>query len=151
MGNFNRDDRGEGRGGFRARGGRPSFGSRGRTSFNRGGNGGGFQPRDREMFKAVCDNCGKDCEVPFRPTSGKPVYCSDCFEKMGGGNRSDSRDERPQREFRPAPVQTSNNRVEFDALNTKLDKILSLLETKTEIVTAPEISEKVVKKASSKK
>jgi len=33
----------------------------------------------REMFTAVCSSCGKDAQVPFRPTSGKPVYCSDCF------------------------------------------------------------------------
>jgi CxxC-x17-CxxC domain-containing protein len=31
------------------------------------------------MFPAVCSSCGKDTQVPFRPTSGKPVYCRDCF------------------------------------------------------------------------
>ncbi len=35
----------------------------------------------REMFKAVCSDCGAECEVPFNPTEGKPVYCSDCFAK----------------------------------------------------------------------
>lgn len=35
----------------------------------------------REMFPAVCDECGKDTQVPFQPTSGKPVYCSECFER----------------------------------------------------------------------
>ncbi len=30
-------------------------------------------------FDAVCSNCGKRCQVPFRPDSGKPVYCKDCF------------------------------------------------------------------------
>ncbi len=35
----------------------------------------------REMFKAVCSECGAECEVPFNPTEGKPVYCSDCFAK----------------------------------------------------------------------
>ena len=34
-----------------------------------------------EMHHAKCNNCGKDCEVPFKPTSGKPIYCSSCFEK----------------------------------------------------------------------
>ena len=33
----------------------------------------------REMFTATCSSCGKEAQVPFRPTSGKPVYCSDCF------------------------------------------------------------------------
>lgn len=41
---------------------------------NRGGYG-----RDREMFPAVCAECGKDTMVPFKPNGIKPVYCSDCF------------------------------------------------------------------------
>jgi CxxC-x17-CxxC domain-containing protein len=44
------------------------------------GGGGGYRERaPREMFEAVCSNCGKTAQVPFRPTSGKPVYCDDCF------------------------------------------------------------------------
>jgi len=35
----------------------------------------------REMHKAVCADCGKECEVPFKPTEGKPVYCRDCYRK----------------------------------------------------------------------
>src|SRR3990167_9138900 len=76
---FNRNSGGRGgdRGGFRPR---PSFGG-GRGGF--GGRGG----RDRgpvEMHDAICDNCGKSCEVPFRPTSGKPIFCSNCFEGKRG-------------------------------------------------------------------
>ena len=45
------------------------------------GAGGGFRERQpREMFEATCSNCGKTAQVPFRPTSGKPVYCDDCFQ-----------------------------------------------------------------------
>ncbi|CAN5751426.1 zinc-ribbon domain containing protein [soil metagenome] len=47
-----------------------------------GGAGGGFRERrPREMFEATCSNCGKTANVPFRPTSGKPVYCDDCFSQ----------------------------------------------------------------------
>src|SRR3990167_2649024 len=65
-------------------------------AFNRNRNdsrgGVGFRPRfgdrgDRgpvTMHRAICDNCGKECEVPFRPTSGKPIFCSSCFENKGG-------------------------------------------------------------------
>ncbi len=42
----------------------------------------GYQDNDsREMFKATCSDCGKECEVPFKPTEGKPVRCQDCFKK----------------------------------------------------------------------
>jgi len=35
----------------------------------------------RTMHKAVCSDCGKECEVPFKPTEGKPVYCRECYQK----------------------------------------------------------------------
>jgi CxxC-x17-CxxC domain-containing protein len=42
----------------------------------------------REMHKAVCADCGKECEVPFKPIEGRSVYCRDCYSKH-----------RPQRRF----------------------------------------------------
>lgn len=42
---------------------------------------GGFNRGPRKMYKAVCSECGKECEVPFKPTEGKPVYCKECFAK----------------------------------------------------------------------
>ena len=35
----------------------------------------------REMHKATCSDCGNECEVPFKPTDGRPVFCRDCFSK----------------------------------------------------------------------
>lgn len=42
---------------------------------------GGDRSTDREqrMFKAICSDCKKSCEVPFKPSSDKPVFCRDCF------------------------------------------------------------------------
>ena len=40
----------------------------------------GYRPR-RQMFPAVCAECGKETEVPFEPREGRPVYCSDCYRK----------------------------------------------------------------------
>jgi len=58
-----------------------SGGSGGRFG-GRGGSGGrgGFNRGPREMHKATCGDCGKDCEVPFEPKQDKPVYCSECFQ-----------------------------------------------------------------------
>ena len=67
MGNFNRGNSG---GGARREGG---------SNF-----GGGFQRSfddNREKHKAVCADCGQECEVPFKPVEGKPVYCRDCYRK----------------------------------------------------------------------
>jgi len=45
----------------------------------RGGFRGDEEPR--KMFKAVCADCGKECEVPFKPSEDRPVYCKDCYRK----------------------------------------------------------------------
>jgi CxxC-x17-CxxC domain-containing protein len=45
-----------------------------------GSSGGGF--RTRQMFPAICAECGRDTEVPFEPREGRPVYCSECFNKI---------------------------------------------------------------------
>ena len=36
----------------------------------------------RQMFPAVCAECGKETEVPFQPRQDRPVYCSTCYSKM---------------------------------------------------------------------
>jgi len=74
---------------------------------------------DKPMHQAVCDKCGQDCEVPFRPTKGKPIYCDNCFvkdERRGSKNNDQFKEQ-------------------FTLLNTKLDEILKTLtvnKTKTE-------------------
>ncbi len=117
-------------------------------SFDRGNRGGGrgfggprrdFGPRsDRPLFKATCSNCGRECEVPFRPTNGKPVYCSDCFEKLGRGKQENGR---PENSGFRAP--TGENKAQLEAITTKLDKIIRLLEANiAPVVTTPQVEEK---------
>lgn len=136
-----------------------SMGYFNRDSNNRSGRdnrGGGRPTRNngpREMFKTTCSNCGKDCEVPFRPTTGKPVYCSDCFEKMGG--RSDKQSlpfqGRPDRsDFKQQSPRTDDNKAQFDSLNakheslmTKIDKIIELLTPAVKIPKVKKVTSKV--------
>lgn len=40
---------------------------------------GGGMNMPRQMYPAVCAQCGKETEVPFEPRNGRPVYCSDCY------------------------------------------------------------------------
>ena len=53
--------------------------------------GGGYDRPQRQMFDAVCSECGRETQVPFQPRGDKPVYCSDCFasrrqaSNYGGG------------------------------------------------------------------
>ena len=150
MGNFNRgggskfggrdSGRSDDRGGFR--GGRDS--GRGGFGGNRGG--GGFRDRneDREMFQATCTECGKSCEVPFKPSGGKPVLCRDCF-RVARGNDHGDRGDRGSRDSgsRDFSYRDTNDRPseggnvggksaehfdqQFAQLNEKLDRILKRL------------------------
>jgi CxxC-x17-CxxC domain-containing protein len=46
------------------------------------GNDGRSYGPPRQMFSVICADCGKETQVPFEPTSGRPVYCSDCYRKV---------------------------------------------------------------------
>ncbi len=157
MGSFSRDSKG-GRsfgGGGRSFGPPRTYGSESGNSFNRGGDRGS----DRPMFKTICSNCGKECEVPFRPTNGKPVYCSDCFEKMGNTRSDSPRGEFGRDDRRQAPIY-DQSRAQLDAINVKLERILKTLETKiptptvvapVEETVAPKVEKKAKKSATIKK
>jgi len=49
---------------------------------DRGYGGGGYQRAPRQMYEAVCSQCGGIAQVPFQPRTDKPVYCSSCFEQQ---------------------------------------------------------------------
>lgn len=97
--------------------------------------GGDFRRRDsgrRQMHKAVCDECGKDCEVPFKPSGDKPIYCSSCFEKKeGGSSRRPSRRSSGQADFGKQDNTNKKLLEQVSSLNAKLDRILKVLETGT--------------------
>lgn len=143
-------------------------------NFNRGGSfgekkgGGGFDRRDSgnrnfsrgndssarpTMHQAICADCGQSCEVPFKPSGNRPVYCSNCFGKSNQGrNNSGGR------------VNVNANHgisnEQFESLNAKLDAILNFLkpalaieplakkEDKKEVNKSEEkkLSKKIVKK-----
>lgn len=97
MRNFNQGGASSGGGRFGGNSGGPA-----RRGFGGGGArfGGGRSGGDRgpvTMHQAICSKCGKECEVPFRPTGDKPIFCNDCF----GANRSDDRggDRFPRKDF----------------------------------------------------
>ncbi len=120
-------------------------GAGGRSSFGRKPFGGGsFEKRDPIMHKTVCGECGKPCEVPFRPTQGKPVFCKDCFAAQGGlvsSRPSRERSERPSygdRSERPAyaprgeaPASADTAKA-LEAINVKLDRLIKAIETLTQ-------------------
>lgn len=121
-----------------------------------------FDRSDRPMMhQAVCAECGRDCEVPFKPTGDKPVLCSNCFGKQKdsfGSGRFERRESvRPsfdRSERRERPASSDQYREQFEMLNSKLDSILRLLNTKSAVVKESKteaVEEKPAKKVATKK
>lgn len=46
-----------------------------KSQFNKGSS----VKKSREMYDAVCAECGSETKIPFKPHLEKPVYCSACF------------------------------------------------------------------------
>lgn len=110
----------------------------GNRSFSRGGSGRGGSDSPRPaLHAAVCAECGKSCEVPFKPSGDRPIYCSNCFKSKKDGFTSQRPDNRnfskPRFESPARPSTPTNSSVptseQFAKLNTKLDKILSILDS----------------------
>ncbi|MEK6935619.1 MAG: CxxC-x17-CxxC domain-containing protein [Nanoarchaeota archaeon] len=153
MGNFRTNDRpeynrGSGRSGGSRFSGRSSRGFGDRDRGDRGrGRGRGFEDRGArrplEMNDVTCDKCGKECQVPFRPTGGKPVYCSDCFRASGNAPDSGSRNNflRNDRQSPSGQLQSGISAQQFNQLNEKVDKMLAILESLEVIEDDEELGE----------
>ncbi len=142
-------------------------GNRDRGGFGKGGFGGrrnnfsGNRERGPvQMFQAVCAECQKKCEVPFKPSGDKPVYCNNCFSsKKDSQPRRDfqKRDRRsdfaPRRDFVPDQKMDNsgidNLKKQIDMLNMKLDSVIEILGRNTQ--KADVGAEKTERKISKKK
>lgn len=116
-------------------GGRPKFGG-----FNKSR--GGFGDRDDrpEMHDAVCNACGAECQVPFRPNGRKPIYCNNCFkrdesestQRFGGNSNFENTSYAVKRPSFAKPAPSADYSKELKAINAKLDAILSILNSAVE-------------------
>jgi CxxC-x17-CxxC domain-containing protein len=124
MPKFNRDSRGGGfSGGFNNRGG--GFGGRdgGRPSFGGKPRFGGGDRGPVVMNDATCDECKRPCQVPFRPTGDRPIYCKNCFDKRGGG-REMGRTAGAAGNISPDGFSVNDIKTQLAMINIKLDKLL---------------------------
>lgn len=114
-----------------------------RGNFDRGSFGNNRPGRRPEFHKAICDSCKKECEIPFKPTGERPVYCRDCFAKNGGPERRDNfnRDNKGSRDFQrpafsnapqavrfqPQPQPVHQHSTQLADISAKLDQVIKLL------------------------
>ncbi len=51
-----------------------------------------------DLHKAICADCNKACEVPFRPSQDRPIYCRECFAKhKASGAHTSKKDNGPRK------------------------------------------------------
>ena len=131
------------RGGAKTFGGasrKPSFGARsGKPSYAKKP----WESRSSDgpmtHYKATCSNCGDQCEVPFKPVNGKPVFCRKCFVKTEDTGRGRASDRFQKREYSPRAFpatspespKNSNDAVvrHLEAMNAKLERLIQVVET----------------------
>ena len=95
----------------------------------------------KQMFSAICADCRKPCQVPFRPSGDKPIYCKDCFIKRKEPQQSSG------------GVQLIDLKRQMDLMSEKLDVLLQKLEgagSKAKKSTVKKTPAKKVKKAGKK-
>lgn len=121
------------------RGGGAGRGDSRKGGYKQGGFRTGFKPRfgdrDRErpdLHDAICSKCGDPCQVPFRPTGSKPIFCKKCFNKNGAPapKRFGDRDrERPSFGARPAAAAVDTGKLEarLTAIEKKLDTLIEAI------------------------
>ena len=105
------------------------------------------------LHRATCSECGRSCEVPFKPTAGKPIFCKDCFAKRGGGTPREDGGGYPKRDFNSSPsfkpqipgpnVTLSNDKVtkELEAVNAKLERLIRAVEALGTTKSVSKVSE----------
>lgn len=144
------------------------YGGGRRGNFRRGGNDrhdrfggdrnrrGGRDEGRGEMFSAICAQCDKACEVSFRPTGEKPVYCNDCFRANRGASphaygRQDERGASfPKRNFdhsvprfqSDSGQQIADLKKQLEAISIKLDKLMGVVGISSVVAITPKHIEK---------
>ncbi len=106
--------------------------------------------QQRATFQTTCAQCGNPCEVPFRPTEGRKIYCQACFRNIKNQERMKRENTRfQQRNF---GGQKNLNRPEFDGgrpaggnetvrqlqiMNAKIDRLVRAMEMMTNLNQRP--------------
>ncbi len=112
---------------------RPQFNKNSSRPTNRPGarSGGGRHQKTAQKFDAVCSNCGRSCQVPFRPDGEKPVYCKNCFDAPQSAHPALKKNS-PAAAERSAPGGGGKTIADLTrqiaAMNAKIDTMLKILE-----------------------
>ncbi len=97
-----------------------------------------YQP-GRELFTVTCAQCGRETKVPFKPITGKPVLCKDCFIAQRYGSKPIEATEVTETKVEsPPPAEPPRPSAEQEAIPVGAPEIdLSSVSKSKEEQTAP--------------
>ncbi|MEK7555011.1 MAG: type IV secretion system DNA-binding domain-containing protein [Patescibacteria group bacterium] len=70
-------------------------------------------------FPVVCSSCGKQTTVTFKPTPGRPVYCSECFARITAEKEAEAASRETRERERAAASELANLGIEFEMEQVK--------------------------------
>ena len=103
----------------------------------------------RPMYAVVCFDCGKDTEIPFKPSGDRPVYCKECFAKRRAGSTTKTGEAKPQMASSYEPMPSVN--VSLKPAPTVSNAASSASKKKSAPVKKAATKKKVVAKKKAKK
>lgn len=93
----------------------------------------------KKLYKTVCDTCGVEIEIPFKPDGERPIFCRDClrdYQRALSRLKNEENDMKEQRsKIKKKYLQNGEKKI-FDKINTEenvyvsKDKPLQLAQTK---------------------
>ncbi len=81
----------------------------------------GATKKKKKLYDAVCDSCGKEIKVPFKPDPKRPVYCKSCLKKENKKKKKESKKNK----------KTKSNEVNRSSLRKSIHQALQKSEAKT--------------------
>lgn len=97
--------------------------------------GGQAADHSHEPHKTTCDGCQAMCEVPFRPNGKKPVYCRNCYKGKATTTSFTGQPFSRTTESHTGIADTADLKKQFSILNTKLDRLIAVIEEHTRAVS----------------
>ena len=67
------------------------------------------QAPSKTLYQAVCADCSKSCEVPFKATGDRPVYCKECWTARKASRRQEHQQPSPQEQYQKRQIRVTPN------------------------------------------
>ena len=111
----------------------------------------GFRKERPQLHETICSDCGKRCQVPFKPTTEKPVYCNDCFQNHGGKTRRFEKSDQGGGRFQDKRQDSFRDRNTDNQYKEAIDRLINKMDVLIGLLTATQETKKTIKQPKKEK